>query len=138
MRDAFGPDGLSIGQFNGAAAGQTAAAAGTIDASEIARALPGIRMVDYGHLGDGNIHFHVRAPAGMDAAIWYDDVAPQVRRFVDDLVTAAGGSISAEHGIGTLKRAWLGHARSPAEIALMHTLKQALDPQGLLNPGKVI
>ena len=97
----------------------------------------GTHAASFGHLGDGNIHFHVRAPAGMEAAIWYDDVAPQVRHFVDDLVTAAGGSISAEHGIGQLKVEALERL-VPDRVAAMRGIKQAFDPGNLLNPGKLV
>jgi FAD/FMN-containing dehydrogenase len=94
----------------------------------------GIESIYYGHIGDSNLHLVAwsdglslpeQPKARMDAAIY-------------GLVQKYGGSVSAEHGIGTQKRKWLGHSRSEAEIALMRTLKSALDPQGLLNPGKVI
>ncbi|HKW84634.1 MAG TPA: FAD-binding oxidoreductase, partial [Burkholderiaceae bacterium] len=100
----------------------------------LAAAIPGCESVYYGHIGDGNLHL----------VSWVDglSVDEQPKRDMDaviyGLVRDFNGSISAEHGIGTVKKPWLGHARSEAEIALMRTLKQALDPQGLLNPGKVI
>jgi FAD/FMN-containing dehydrogenase len=96
--------------------------------------IPGCESVYYGHIGDGNLHLVTWVPglaieqqpkAAMDAIIY-------------GLVRELGGSISAEHGIGTMKKPWLGHARSEPEIALMRTLKAALDPDNLLNPGKVI
>lgn len=91
----------------------------------------------FGHLGDGNIHFHVRAPRGMAPEHWYEAVAPQVRRFVDDLVTAAGGSISAEHGIGQLKVAALERL-APDRVRALRAVKSAFDPGNLLNPGKLV
>ncbi|MCZ2498767.1 FAD-binding protein [Xylophilus sp. Kf1] len=86
----------------------------------------------YGHIGDGNLHIIVFQPGAETQP------KEQVETIVYGLVRDFGGTVSAEHGIGTLKRQWLGHARSPEQVALMHTLKQALDPLGLMNPGKVI
>jgi FAD/FMN-containing dehydrogenase len=99
---------------------------------------PGTHASGFGHLGDGNVHFHVRAPAGMDPARWYADLAPVVTAYVHDLVTAAGGSISAEHGIGQMKRDELQRLAAPARLAALVAIKQALDPRGLLNPGKLV
>lgn len=103
---------------------------------------PGTRAVAFGHMGDGNVHFHVLAPKGTDAAQWHRDGAKDggkvISARVHDLVTAYGGSISAEHGIGQLKRAELGRLGDPVQIALMRQVKAALDPQGLLNPGKLV
>lgn len=98
----------------------------------LAQAFPGIDSFYYGHIGDGNLHIIVHLPG---AAQQPKDV---VNAIVYGLVREFGGTVSAEHGIGTLKREWLGHARSPEEIALMQRIKQALDPRGLLNPGKVL
>jgi FAD/FMN-containing dehydrogenase len=99
----------------------------------------GIRALDpaahvsfYGHVGDGNLHVAASVPGGGEGA------AREIERIAYDLVRGLGGSISAEHGIGLLKRDWLGHSRSPDEIAAMRALKEALDPAGLLNPGKVL
>jgi FAD/FMN-containing dehydrogenase len=86
----------------------------------------------YGHVGDGNIHLSAYAGGTMDS------VAHEMDDIVYDEVRRIGGSISAEHGIGTLKRAYLGHSRSAAEIDVMRKIKAALDPKGILNPGKVI
>lgn len=91
----------------------------------------------FGHLGDGNIHFHVRAAPGTDPARWYAEDVPVVTRFVDDLVIAAGGSIAAEHGIGQMKLHELGGCLRP------HALRRCageggLDPLGILNPGKLV
>ena len=99
---------------------------------------PGTHASGFGHLGDGNVHFHVRAPAGMDAAEWYGDLAPVVTSYVHDLVTAAGGSISAEHGIGQMKLAELQRLAAPARMAALRAIKAGLDPHGLLNPGKLL
>lgn len=86
----------------------------------------------YGHVGDGNIHLSAYVAGTMDG------VAHAMDDIVYDEVRRIGGSISAEHGIGTLKRAYLGHSRSAAEIEVMRKIKAALDPKGILNPGKVI
>jgi FAD/FMN-containing dehydrogenase len=99
---------------------------------------PGTRTVAYGHLGDGNIHFHVRAPRGVDAEAWYSEQAPEITRFVNDMVVAAGGSISAEHGIGQMKRAELERLSPPSRMAALRAIKGALDPRGILNPGKLV
>lgn len=99
---------------------------------------PGTQAVAYGHLGDGNVHFHVRAPAGIDPVRWYSEEGPAITRFVHDMVVEAGGSISAEHGIGQMKRAELERLSSPARIAALRAIKGALDPRGILNPGKLV
>ncbi|HSI17627.1 MAG TPA: FAD-binding oxidoreductase [Sphingomonas sp.] len=99
---------------------------------------PGTHASGFGHLGDGNVHFHVRAPAGADPARWYAEEAPGITRFVDDLVVALGGSISAEHGIGQMKLAELERLSSPARLAALRGVKAGLDPQGLFNPGKLV
>lgn len=100
---------------------------------------PGTTATSYGHLGDGNVHFHVRAPAGItDRAGWLKTSGEEIRRYVHDLVVAAGGSISAEHGIGQSKRAELGRLSAPARIKALRAIKTALDPQGIMNPGKLI
>lgn len=99
---------------------------------------PGTGASGFGHLGDGNIHFHVRAPAGVDRARWYAADAPAISRFVHDLVTAAGGTISAEHGIGQMKADELARLSPPGDLAAMRAIKAALDPRGILNPGKLL
>lgn len=99
---------------------------------------PGTRASGFGHLGDGNVHFHVRAPAGADPDGWYAEQAPVVTRFVHDLVVAAGGTISAEHGIGQMKRAELERLGPPARLAALKAIKRAFDPHALLNPGKLV
>jgi len=103
----------------------------------LAQAFPGIRVIAFGHVGDGNLHYNLSKPDAQENAAF---IAAQsaVNRIVHDAVHALGGSISAEHGIGQLKREELLRYKSPVEIALMRTLKQAIDPQGLMNPGKVV
>ena len=101
------------------------------------QALPGIRVCAFGHFGDGNIHFNLSQPVGMDKSAflqrWGD-----FNRIVHDIVAGMDGSISAEHGIGLLKRDELRRYKDPVALDLMRTLKRALDPQGLFNPGKVV
>jgi FAD/FMN-containing dehydrogenase len=100
-------------------------------------AFPGARLVVFGHLGDGNLHFNLAAPAGEDARDFMSNAAA-ANRIVHDLVHAHGGSISAEHGVGQLKRAELVRYKSDVEIDLMRRIKAAFDPRGLMNPGKVL
>ena len=107
-------------------------------AADCDAAFPGTHASGFGHLGDGNVHFHVRAPANVDPARWYADAAPGITRHVHDLVVAAGGSISAEHGIGQMKLAELARLSSPARMASLRAIKAALDPLNILNPGKLV
>jgi FAD/FMN-containing dehydrogenase len=110
-----------------------------IDAGAAAeRAFPDTTTSSFGHLGDGNIHFHVRAPAGADGPAWIAGDGPVISAFVHDLVVAAGGSISAEHGIGQMKRAELGRLATPAQLHALRAIKSAFDPKGIMNPGKLI
>ena len=102
------------------------------------RHLPGIRLVNFGHLGDGNLHYNVQAPAGGDGRRFLDEQEHAVNRIVFDAVAACGGSFSAEHGIGALKRDELAARKSPVALKLMRGIKAALDPQGLLNPGRML
>ena len=104
----------------------------------IEAAFPGVHMVAYGHLGDGNVHLHALAPAGVEAAAWQAGEGKAVSRLVNDLVTQWQGSISAEHGIGQLKLAELERLGDPVQLAMMRSVKAALDPRGLLNPGKLV
>jgi FAD/FMN-containing dehydrogenase len=101
-------------------------------------AWPGTRAVGFGHLGDGNIHFHVLAPQGVDPAAWQQGDGKAISAQVHDLVTRWGGSISAEHGIGQLKRDELARLGDPVALSMLRRIKAALDPQGLLNPGKLV
>jgi FAD/FMN-containing dehydrogenase len=102
------------------------------------RAFPGVRMVDFGHLGDGNLHYNVQGPAGEAAADFLQRCEHGIHAVVYDAVVARGGSISAEHGIGTLKREELALRKSPVALEMMRAIKQALDPAGVLNPGRVL
>ena len=106
-------------------------------AAKVESAFPGVIASGFGHLGDGNIHFHVRAGAHA-APDWYETEGERITRFVDDLVTAVGGSISAEHGIGQLKRAEFARLAPPGKIHALRAIKHALDPLGLMNPGKLV
>ncbi len=106
-------------------------------AAAVEAAFPGTDASGFGHLGDGNVHFHVRAPieAGPE---WMQEQAPKASALVHDLVTAAGGTISAEHGIGQMKVAELQRLTSPGRLNAMRAIKTALDPLGILNPGKLL
>ena len=104
--------------------------------ASVEAAFPGTHASGFGHLGDGNIHFHVRAGSRGGPA-WLAEEGEAVSRLVHDLVTAAGGSISAEHGIGQMKRDELARL-DPARVAALTAIKRALDPKGLMNPGKLI
>ena len=99
--------------------------------------VPGCRVVSYGHLGDGNVHFNL-SPAEGDRDPVFLQQAGRVNHAVHELIDRYGGSISAEHGIGRLKREELAVYKSESEIRLMKTIKAALDPSGIMNPGKVI
>lgn len=106
--------------------------------TEVEAAFPGTTAAAFGHLGDGNVHFHVLAPAGSVRGQWEEADGKSVSARVHDLVTNWGGSISAEHGIGQMKVDELARLHDPVALAVMAQIKQALDPQGLLNPGKLI
>ncbi|MFZ9395207.1 MAG: FAD-binding oxidoreductase [Erythrobacter sp.] len=99
---------------------------------------PGVTGVAFGHLGDGNVHFHVLAPAGSERGTWEDTQGKEISRRVHDLVTQWNGSISAEHGIGQMKRDELGRLGDPVALTMMRRIKLAMDPAGLLNPGKLV
>ena len=99
---------------------------------------PGSRVIAFGHLGDGNVHFNVQAPGGEGGADWLAARGDEVSAFVHDLVTAEGGSISAEHGIGQMKPLELARTLAPARLAALHALKRTLDPAGIMNPGKLL
>jgi FAD/FMN-containing dehydrogenase len=100
--------------------------------------IPGIRLVNFGHLGDGNLHYNVQAPQGEDGAAFLRDFEDTVNTWVFDQVKAFNGSISAEHGVGSLKAEKLTHYKDPTALAMMKAIKQALDPQNIMNPGRVI
>jgi D-lactate dehydrogenase (cytochrome) len=103
----------------------------------VEKLIPGARPLPFGHLGDGNIHYNVTQPTGADKAAylerWHD-----VNAVVFEVVAKYGGSISAEHGIGVIKRDLLPKVKDPVAYELMRTLKRTLDPKGILNPGKVL
>ncbi len=101
------------------------------------QAFPGIRIVNFGHLGDGNLHYNQSKPAAGENAEFIA-MTPRVNEVVHDIVSELGGSISAEHGIGQLKRDELLRYKSPVEMEMMRAVKRAFDPLGLMNPGKVL
>ena len=99
---------------------------------------PGVRLVNFGHLGDGTLHYNVQGPEGQDARDFLASHEDAINRVVYDAVQAHAGSFSAEHGVGTLKLGEMAERKSAVALGLMRAIKQALDPQGLLNPGRVI
>ena len=107
-------------------------------APAIENEFPGTQALGFGHLGDGNIHFHVLAPQGVVRGEWEEGQGKEISARVHDLVTAAQGSISAEHGIGQMKRDELARLGDPVALALLKQIKAALDPKGLMNPGKLL
>jgi FAD/FMN-containing dehydrogenase len=100
-------------------------------AAEVESAFPGTRASAFGHLGDGNVHFHVRGDSVLEHA-------GEITQMVHDLVALAGGSISAEHGIGQMKLMELERLGPPAKLHAMRAIKHALDPLGIMNPGKLV
>ena len=105
---------------------------------QIEERFPGTTAIGFGHLGDGNIHFHVIAPRGAVRGEWEASDGKIISAYVHDLVTEFGGSISAEHGIGQMKRDELSRLGDPVALGMMRSIKQALDPLGILNPGKLV
>jgi FAD/FMN-containing dehydrogenase len=103
----------------------------------VEKMIPGARVVAFGHLGDGNLHYNVSQPAGADRAKFIAKWEA-VNDAVHAIVAKYDGSISAEHGIGVQKRDLLPKAKDPVALATMHAIKKALDPKGILNPGKVL
>ena len=100
-------------------------------------AYPGIRIVTFGHVGDGNLHYNQSKPEASENTAFIA-ATPAVNRIVHDIVHELGGSISAEHGIGQLKRSELQHYKSSVELEMMRAIKRVFDPKGLMNPGKVL
>ena len=99
--------------------------------------MPGIRPLPFGHFGDGNLHYNMSQPVGMDKTAFLART-PEISKIVYDLVLELGGSISAEHGIGRLKREQLREVKSPLELEMMHAIKTAFDPKGILSPGRIL
>jgi FAD/FMN-containing dehydrogenase len=104
----------------------------------LAHAIPGVRLVNFGHLGDGNLHYNVQAPLGADAADFLRNQETRVHALVYDAVARHGGSFSAEHGVGALKVQELARYKAPEALAMMRAIKQALDPRGTMNPGRLV
>jgi FAD/FMN-containing dehydrogenase len=102
------------------------------------QAFPGIRIVSFGHMGDGNIHYNISMPDAVRNKIFIAQQEDAVNKLVYEVVRELNGSISAEHGVGQLKREIIRDFKDPLELELMRNIKQALDPQGLMNPGKVL
>jgi FAD/FMN-containing dehydrogenase len=100
-------------------------------------AYPGIRLCTFGHVGDGNMHYNPVRPLDWDLDR-YRQERGRINRIVHDIVVELAGSISAEHGIGRSRLVELEHYKPPAELALMRAIKRALDPKGIMNPGKVM
>jgi len=100
--------------------------------------VPGVRLVNFGHLGDGNLHYNVQAPKGGDAGAFLEQWEERVNTLVYDSVRRFGGSISAEHGVGSLKLEKLLEHKSPVALQVMRNIKRALDPDNIMNPGRVI
>jgi FAD/FMN-containing dehydrogenase len=103
----------------------------------VVAAYPGVRPCAFGHVGDGNMHYNPVRPRDWDGARFKQE-RPRINRIVHDIVVELGGSISAEHGIGQSRLAELEHYKAPVEIAMMRAVKRALDPKGIMNPGKVV
>lgn len=104
----------------------------------LTREIPGVRLVNFGHLGDGNLHYNVQAPEHGDPKVFLREHETQVNRLVYQAVKKFGGSISAEHGVGSMKVNELTHYKDPVALTLMQHVKRALDPLGTLNPGRVV
>jgi FAD/FMN-containing dehydrogenase len=102
------------------------------------RLVPGCRIVCFGHLGDGNLHYNVQAPVDMDTEVFLAKHEAAIHALVYDLALSLGGTISAEHGIGQLKRAELGQRQSATRTAWMRAIKHALDPEQRFNPGRLV
>ncbi len=99
--------------------------------------MPGIRPCPFGHMGDGNIHFNLSQPVGADPKAFMAGEEP-VHEAIYEIVTRLGGSVSAEHGIGQLKLDLLKQVKDPVALEMMRSIKEALDPNGILNPGKLL
>lgn len=106
--------------------------------AELANAFPGLRLVVFGHVGDGNLHYNLSPAEGDTDTLAFTALEEPVNRLVHDAVAGLDGSISAEHGLGVLRRDESARYKSSTELALMHAIKRALDPRNLMNPGKVL
>ena len=111
-----------------------------VDATDalLEKAIPGVRLVNFGHLGDGNLHYNVQAPADGDAPTFLREHEESVTAIVYDSVSRFDGSISAEHGVGSLKLDKLEQHKSPVALHMMRAIKRALDPTNIMNPGRVV
>lgn len=106
--------------------------------AEIEAAFLGTKVAAFGHMGDGNVHFHVKGPIGVEAKSWMVEMALEITPVVHDLVLQHGGSISAEHGIGQSKRQELERLSSDAQLLTLRSIKTAIDPKNIMNPGKLV
>ena len=136
LSDAQKPEGASIKHDVSVPVSRVADFVNVAKAACIAY-MPGLRPCPFGHFGDGNLHFNLSRPKGMADADFLTEY-PAFNRIVHDIVHEMGGSFSAEHGIGKVKRAELRHYKDPVALELMSQIKQAIDPAGLMNPGKVL
>ncbi len=130
-------EGLNIKHDISLPVSRIAAFCDTTDAL-LREAVAGVRLVNFGHLGDGNLHYNVQCTEGGNVQNFLRDHEAQINKIVYDSVIKHGGSISAEHGVGSLKRDELVHYKSAVALSMMRSIKLALDPQGLLNPGRVV
>jgi FAD/FMN-containing dehydrogenase len=103
----------------------------------VGEAYPDFEIIWFGHIGDGNVHLNILKPADLAEAEFFEKCA-EVSNWVFEIVQRHGGSISAEHGVGLLKKPYLHYSRSKSEIAAMRAIKSVFDPDGILNPGKLI
>jgi len=136
LSDAQAMEGKNIKHDVSVPVSRIAAFVETTDAA-LAAAFPGVRMVTFGHVGDGNLHYNAAAPEGIASEKWMENQSA-VNRIVHDSVAKFGGSISAEHGLGQLKRDEILRYKSPVEMDLMRRVNRALEPLGIMNPGKVL
>ncbi|MGV2127557.1 FAD-binding oxidoreductase [Agrobacterium vitis] len=136
MSDAQKPEGGSIKHDISVPIAEVPAFMRQAEAAVLA-AMPGARVCAFGHLGDGNIHYNISQPIGADKAQFIGRWR-EINKVVHDIVRAHGGSISAEHGVGQLKRQELAQTRPDIETVLMTRIKQAFDPAGIMNPGKMV
>jgi FAD/FMN-containing dehydrogenase len=134
---AQGVEGLNVKHDVGLPLSSLAAFVAAADAA-LEAVVPGARHITFGHLGDGNLHYNLQAPAGADTAGFLARHEQAVNACVHDVVGRFGGTFSAEHGIGRLKRGELALRKPAPALAMMKAIKAALDPHGLLNPGVLL